>query len=328
MAVFFLMCSERSGSNFITKLLNGHSKICGPSTKHIINPLARNIFRYEPLDDNENWNELLKDIHNLINVNFSVWKKTFSMDDLACLAPVGDVASLIRNIFKEEAKANGKQHVFIKENQVYEFMPFLLLNFSESKYIYQVRDPRDMALSWKKNLNSYGGVVVAARQWKLDQQNTLKNYNELKKRGRAFFVRYEDLITDPIKYIRQILCFIGLSYEETILDFHKDALTKKNAGMQEAWNNLSKGVISNNKEKYLLELAEEEIKAIEKICYEEMIYLGYKPKYTELELNKISDGYLDELEKTEDETLAYARTKGVLDNMEAKKCFYKKQGYL
>lgn len=29
----FLMCSERSGSNFITKLMNNHSQICGPSTK-------------------------------------------------------------------------------------------------------------------------------------------------------------------------------------------------------------------------------------------------------------------------------------------------------
>jgi hypothetical protein len=45
------MCSERSGSNFITKVMNGHEDICGPSTKHIINPVARNFYRYGNLMD-------------------------------------------------------------------------------------------------------------------------------------------------------------------------------------------------------------------------------------------------------------------------------------
>jgi len=165
MSLFFLMCSERSGSNFITKLLNGHNNICGPSPKHIINPVARNLFRYGDINEKENWNELLVDIHRLINIDFAIWEKEFSLEDLKALAPIGDVASLIRNIFLEEARANGKQHVFIKENHVYEFLPFLLLNFPESKYVYMVRDPRDMALSWKKNPDHLGGIVKAARQW-------------------------------------------------------------------------------------------------------------------------------------------------------------------
>lgn len=124
--------------------------MCNSSTKHIINPVARNLFRYGDLTQKQNWDELLIDIHRLISISFSIWKKEFSLDDLKSLAPIGNVESLIRNIFMEEAKANGKQHVFIKENQVYEFLPFLLLNFPESKYVYQTRDPRDMALSWKK----------------------------------------------------------------------------------------------------------------------------------------------------------------------------------
>ena len=127
MSMFFLMCSERSGSNFITKLLNGHNNICGPSTKHIINPVARNLFRYADITKQENWNELLTDMHRLMSIEFSVWKKQFSLNDLMELAPTGDIASLIRNIFMEESRANGKQHVFIKENHVYEFLPFLLL---------------------------------------------------------------------------------------------------------------------------------------------------------------------------------------------------------
>ncbi len=324
MSMFFLMCSERSGSNFITQLLNGHSKICGPSTKHIINPVARNLFRYEPLSNEENWEELLKDIHRLMSVNFSVWKKSFSLDDLKNLGPIGDAASLIRNIFSEEAKANGKQHVFIKENHVYEFLPYLLLNFPESSYVYLTRDPRDMALSWKKNPVHPGGVVKAARQWQKDQQNSLKNYNDLHKIGKAYFVRYEDLIGDPVRYLKEIVGFFGLFYEASMLDYHKDEMTRMNAGMQKAWNNVSQGVIADNKEKFKTELTAQEIKTIEKICFCEMKVLGYEPQYSVTELEAFSGRALSELELLENETIVCERSEGVIGNMEAKKIFYRK----
>lgn len=324
MSFFFLMSSERSGSNFITKLLNGHSNICGPSTKHIINPVARNLFRYEPVSNINNWNELLKDIHKLLNVNFSVWKKKFTLEDLQNIAPVGDITSLIKNIFYEEAKANGKQFLFIKENHTYEFLPFLLLNFPDTKYIYMVRDPRDMALSWKKNDDHPGGVVKAAKQWKKDQQNNLKNYNELRKRGKSFLVKYEDLISDAVGYTKKIINFLGMQYEDSILNFYQDEITIQNAKMQKAWGNLSKSIIPGNKNKYKKELSDYEIRLIEKICFFEMKFFDYECQNTLSFLNKISEKEIDDYEQEENKSIYFNRSEGVKGNMEAKKTFYQK----
>ena len=323
-SMFFLMCSERSGSNFITKLLNGHNNICGPSTKHIINPVARNLFRYGDITQQSNWNALLIDIHRLINVDFSIWNKRFTLHDLEKLAPLGDITSLIKNIFMEEAKANGKQHVFIKENHLYEFLPFLLLNFPEAKYVYQVRDPRDMALSWKKNANHPGGIVKAARQWQKDQQNSLKNYNELVKRRQAYLIKYEDLISDAEKYTCEIINFLGLPHDSNIINFHQDELTKKNATMQKAWNNLSHGVIKDNKRKYLNELDEQEIKIIEKICYFEMQYLGYACEYSKEQLDLLTEDAIEDFNKNELTNILYETSTGVKANMEAKKVMYER----
>ena len=322
--MFFLMCSERSGSNFITKLINGHNNICGPSTKHIINPVARNLFRYKDINNIRNWTELLTDIHRLLNINFSVWKKEFSFEELKKLAPVGDIKSLIKNIFMAEAKENGKQHVFIKENHVYEFLPFLLLNFPEAKYVYQTRDPRDMALSWKKNSVHPGGVVRAAKQWQKDQQNTLKNHSELEKRGLSHFVKYEDLINETKKYISEVIEFFGLPIDPNIENFYQDKTTQKNANMQAGWNNLAKAVIKNNSNKYLKELNENEIKAIEKICYHEMQFLNYKTEFSKITLDKYSNDKIEKLNKDEFNKKVIIRKEGIEANMEAKKIFYKK----
>ncbi|MFE8073397.1 sulfotransferase [Marinobacteraceae bacterium S3BR75-40.1] len=324
MSFFFLMCSERSGSNLITSLLNGHNNICGPATKHIINPVARNIFRYGDLKNSENWSRLVEDIFRLISVDFSIWKREFSLEDLRQIAPEGDVISLLKNIFMEEARAHGKQHVFIKENQVYEFFPFLMAYFSESKYIYQVRDPRDMALSWKKSTVHPGGVVQAARQWKHDQQQSLKNLHILRGQGKAHLLRYEDLTTNTEAEVRTILEFLGVPYDEEVFDFYKNEIIQKNAAKQKAWDNLSRGIMNNNSNKYQAELRPDEIKAVEAICRFEMNHLGYKTDYSDAELDRITDGWLEQLHQTELRGIALRRSQGVKENMAAKAQFYRR----
>lgn len=324
MSLYFLMCSERSGSNFLTRLMNGHSNICGPATKHLFNPVTRNLFRYEPLSRETRWHALLEDIDRLLNAEFSIWQSRQDANSLKALAPVGDIATLLRNVFLEEARIHGKQHVFIKENQIYEFMPFLLRRFPESKYIFQTRDPRDMALSWKKNPSHPGGIVAAARRWQQDQQKYMMLHNELSHGGLSAKVRYEDLIENTEAEMTRLLGFLGHAYETDIMDFYKDELTQKNSNLQQAWNNLGKAVIRDNKEKFRKDLSELEIRIIEKICYHEMILLGYSPDNTKQQLDSVEPSDIAAFEHHEKTTLVQERAKSVDANMLAKQVFYQR----
>jgi hypothetical protein len=318
----FLMCSERCGSNLITKMLDAHPAICGPATKHLINPVARNVYRYEPLDDPSNWHALLEDIHGLLNAEFSHWRSSFSLASLAMLANPGDVAGLIRAVFAEEARCHGKTHVFIKENHVYEFIAFLLIHFPQAHYVYQVRDPRDMALSWKNNPGHPGGVCRAARQWQADQQNSLKIFNELRKRGQATLVRYEDLIDDPEAELTRVLALLGLRYTPAMLDFHQSELTRANAGQQHAWANLDKAVMRDNHHKYRDALSADEIRAVESICFHDMQHLGYACDFDKVELDRFAEQALPTFEPADNRAKVHAQPRSVKANAEAKKRFY------
>lgn len=320
----FLMCSERSGSNFITSVLNGHSKICGPGVKHIISPVARNLFRYGALDNSKNWDLLLEDILELLNVNFVEWEVSFSIELLNGLAKKGDVVGLLENIFLLEAKANGKNFCFVKENLIYEYATFLLLNFPSSKYIYQVRDPRDMALSWKKHVGHRGGVVSAAKQWRHDQRGYLMMYYELEKKGLARLLRYEDLITNPERTLRSALAFLGQDYEGSILEFHLNESVRKRAKKEKAWENLSSGVLTQNKNKFKHELTEEEVSYVERICHYEMQVLGYQIHTNQSRLENISVEQLDKFEQEEINKLPFQKTEGAKNNYKAKNTFYKR----
>lgn len=321
----FLMCSERSGSNLITKIMDAHHNVCGPSPKHLFNPVTRNAFRYEPLADKGNWTALLSDIQHLLGVPFAQWKTFFSQDDLLGLAPPGQLGDLLRNIFLEEARAHGKQHCFVKENQLYEFTAFLLTHFPEARFLYLVRDPRDMALSWSRNPAHPGGVVHGAQQWKRDQQQFMKNHAALRGKGLSRMVRYEDLVAATEEVTQSLCAFYGLPFDPGMLGFHENELTRRNAQTLPAWENLGKPVISNNFGKYRDALSVEEITLIESICLPEMHALGYEPDTTEETLDKMSSDRIKEALARENENAPAAPEPEVQANMEAKRVFYQKR---
>lgn len=318
----FLMCSERCGSNLITKMLDAHPAICGPATKHLINPVARNAFRYEPLEQPANWRALLQDIHGLLSADFSRWRRSFSLAELAEMAEPGDLPTLLRRIFADEARANGKQVVFIKENHVYEFIAYLLIHFPDARYVYQVRDPRDMALSWKNNPGHPGGVCRAARQWQADQQNTLKLYSELRRLGRASLVHYEKLIAQPQVVLAETLALLGQHWEPAMLSFHESDLTRANAAQQHAWANLDKALMSDNQQKYRQALSDDEIRAVEAICRHEMAPLGYACEFGADELDRFAQERLAAFEIVDARAKAHRPPASVKANSDAKKRFY------
>jgi hypothetical protein len=318
------MCSERSGSNLITQILNSHPQICAPATKHLINPVARNFFRYQELSSPDNWYELLQDIHSLLNADFSEWVHRFAINDLHQLAHRGDIGSLIKRIFEAEAEINKKSHLFIKENHLYEFMPFLLIHFPESKFIYQTRDPRDMALSWRKSQTHPGGIVAAAKQWAKDQKKFLPDFHTLKSIGRSHHLTYEALITEPKKTINDALTFLGLEYSGEILDFHKNETTIKNANKQKVWSNLCKPILTENSNKFTSELSNIEICMIEKTCYYEMKALGYQTIFSLNELEALSEKEMEKFASNEEKEYPANRSKGTLENIVAKRNFYRR----
>lgn len=320
----FLICSERSGSNLVTRMLDAHSQVCGPATKHLINPVARNAFRYEPLARPSHWQALLEDIHGLLGADFSRWRRAFSLADLAALAAPGELAALVRGIFAAEAAAHGKARVFIKENQVYEYIAFLLLHFPEANFVYQVRDPRDMALSWKQNPGHPGGVCRAARQWLADQQASLRLYGELRRLGRARLLRYEDLIAEPESALAEVLGMMGLAWEPGMLAFHESELTQANAGQQHAWANLGKAVMAGNRQKYREELSADEIRAVEAICSAEMRLLGYACEHGPDELARFAQETLPAFEPADTQAKRHVPPASVQANVEAKKRFYQR----
>lgn len=278
----FLICSERSGSNLLTRLLNAHPAVCGPSPAHLI----RHLFEFRPAYQNllleQNWQTLLEDTEALFQTMTGVWLSNWAdlkMADFNSRNP----ADLLRHIYRAEALVNNKAILFIKENHAWKMIDLLKEIDPDCRFIWLVRDPRDMALSWKKSAILRGGIMRAAKVWQQDQSETFKVEPELETGNRLLRISYEELVSNTSSILQQICRFLDIADHSThMLDTFQSGNTKI-ASRATDWANLSKPLMRDNFGKFRTGLDRDEISYIEQICAVEMKQLGYgseidKPK--------------------------------------------------
>lgn len=307
----FLVASERSGSNLIVKMLNSHAHICGPSPKHLLKVLGQELFRYGDLNAPHHWELLVDDVHQIITSDFAQWQSEFSRGALINAVESGDLGGLLDYIYTQELKATAKESIFIKELQPYTYLPFLETYFPGSRYIFLVRDPRDMALSWRDNEAHPGGLSQGAKQWQIDQSQGLRQLAPFLHTDRAMIVKYEDLIGDTVNSLTKICHFLGCSYDPEMIDFYKDDLTRQNADLNPAWKNLKQGVIESNFNKFEKELSPNEIAVVEAYTAKMMASFGYEVLTPPAVLSGVTQQQLQHISNTELQNFPPVQTRHV-----------------
>jgi hypothetical protein len=255
--------------------MDSHPEYCGPSPTHLFRILLANQDRYGSLSQDENWQALLEDTLNLFNTKLGIWLTNWSIEALDSAISVRSISQILKVIYEKEAQAHQKKRLFVKENHIYRILPYLQTEFIKLKLVYFIRDPRDMALSWKHSPSLRGCVIRAAKTWQLDQAEGLKIFDTLQTENQAILLRYEDLLMDPQNELKRLCHFLEIELVPQMLDFHKTDLAAKNAHRSADWRNLQNPLMRHNFNKYKTGLSTAEIQYIEACCGQEMYRLGY-----------------------------------------------------
>jgi len=272
----FLICTERSGSNLLTNMLNGHPDISAPPPSHLFRLFASNAANYGALDKDANWRILLQDVVQAFAHQLGSWNTSLDVIDLlACDLPRTVIAP-IAELYRAEAAFDGANMVFVKENHTARFADVLQRQLPGCRFVYMVRDPRDVAASYLATDSMPGGVERAIDVWATDQAENLR-LQQNSSNQTLHALRYEDLLADAPGCLSQISAFLGLEYDPAMLAFHRDDRTRRNAKRIDAWKNLAKPVLSGNSGKYRQSLSAAEIEYIELHCHALMRAFGYTP---------------------------------------------------
>jgi Sulfotransferase family len=270
----FLICSERSGSNLINSIMNAHPQVSGPPPSHLFRLFGLNAHRYQPLKRDENWAAFLTDLMDAQNCMIGEWNSKAERAALDSACPKRTVKQALEYLYACERK-DEEQISFVKENYTYLFLPYLLEHWPKCRFVYMVRDPRDVAASWVKTRAMPGGVKRAVEVWLNDQTQTLDAIAAIKPQRRMVQIRYEDLIENTEQTARTLCKHHGLAYDPAMLNFHQDPLTQKNAKRTQAWENLARPVLSDNAGKYAHVLTPDDIRYVELRCADLMHTFHY-----------------------------------------------------
>jgi tetratricopeptide (TPR) repeat protein len=112
------------------------------------------------------------------------------------------------------------------------FMPLMQRLFPDARFIFALRDPRDVVLSCFMQ----GFDLNEAMQHFLSLEETARYYAAVMEVGgvsaerlapRVHRIRYEDVVADTQAEAKRLLAFLDLAWDPAVLDFQKTAKTKR-----------------------------------------------------------------------------------------------------
>lgn len=174
---------------------------------------------------------------------------------------------MIRNYFQEETKEISQEIPFIvnKAPANAPFLGFAAESFPESKFIFIIRDPRDVLVSHQRGQQSWmGGANSTVKGCMSKLESYYAGWLEAKDLPNTLLVRYEDLHQNFYHTMQRVFNHIGLSVSDDIL---KSIYTANNFQAQTSRANVEdraaakrKGVIGE----WALQLTDKEIKWYQK----------------------------------------------------------------
>lgn len=217
-APFFIVGSDRSGTTMLRLMLNEHSRLHVPRESWFITPLMNSLPSDSPLHSDqiteafniitshERWNDW--DISNKVLYDIFASLKNPHLSDV------------IEAIFRYSAKKAAKPRWGDKTPNYIQEIKRIRRIFPNAKFIHIIRDGRDVCLSLMRVKWHGDSIIDYARYWKkmvthgiVDGRALgLENYCEIK---------YEDLVLNTKKVLRQICLFLGEEYQEEMTTFYK-----------------------------------------------------------------------------------------------------------
>lgn len=270
-----LLATERSGTNLLRAILSTHSQISSPPPFSMIDVLVPTSYKY--FGDGDHFDVLIDDAIQLTRTHLNPWDIECKHEEVKQKIQNRTLWELFKVLNEYYAAFENKQNWLSKEPGLFKYIYQFAMHIPQAKFIYLVRDPRDVVASMLDGDVHEHNVFHAANRWRNEQIYCLNAYQDSLLGGRIFKLHYEDLLQDSERVVRSLMDFIGVPFEPEQLMFYKNEKIIAHSTKSEFWRNLNKPIVKDNKGNFLRKLSNGQISIIESICWDEMVTLGYQP---------------------------------------------------
>lgn len=211
----------RSGTSLVSELLFNHFDYgMGPESS-FIPEFSRKLRRYGDLRDSANLQRLAEDISRCeaLEIARSVYPigERFDVSPELILARMttSGFSGIVRSILQCMADAQHRGRLGTKLPMFWKHIDLLEELFGQSaRYLWVVRDGRDVALSLMKQPWGEKSAHACARHW-VKSMESLRRTRQTIQGDRLLIVQYENLLSSPGDVLGRINQFTGVGLTET-----------------------------------------------------------------------------------------------------------------
>lgn len=297
--------TQRSGSNLVRLVLNGIDEVFAPSSGHEYRDFAELFPHYTPFGSDE-LIQLSEDLLQLIRLNALPWPVGgLTGRIIADLATGSTLSHIVIAMYDAATRQIDATCWASKCLENYRYLPDLISARPDLRVLHLVRDPRDVALSFRRAPIGPKDPWIIAQDW-LDDQRMIRDLQaDLVSRGVDWTtVRYEDLVSEPGTQFEEMCRKLSIPWDSAALQFHSspDAVTAAN--LSPLWATLATPISKNRIGGYLSPDDRQFVTRVEEIVSTEMRAFGYDPVYCDHPVAPTEDALA--LARTRDEQLRRA----------------------
>lgn len=275
---FFIIGNPRSGTSLLRLMLNSHPQMTVPPECGFALWLYDRYKDQNPADPAV-VNAYIADV--CASRKFETWglEQGF-IQEFARNSQPTDYPALASLIYRSYAAQQGKQPQLVgdKNNYYIKHLGELGQAFPQAKIVFIVRDGRDVACSYRNLKDSKVDskykpdlpydMQAIAQEWVDNNQAVLSVCND-----DVITVRYEDLLVAPQEQLTRICSFLGLAFDEAMLQYH--AKNDEPAELMQWKAKTLEAPDVANFGKYKTELSAAEIAAFEAVAGATLERFGY-----------------------------------------------------
>ena len=282
----FVVGVARSGTTLLMKMLDEHSAFAIPWESHFIPDLYK---ARERLGDLSRVEEREKLIHFIIRYLKGIWHAGSTVEWIPGLqeharevaeAAAPDYPGVVRAMYEFHARQRGRRRWGDKTPGYIDSLLVLHEMFPDAKFIHIIRDGRDVACSTMPLSFGPNTVFASARRWRRSVMHGLR-FAEANN-GLIYALKYEDLVVDPEKHLREICHFLGEEFEPAMLEFYK-----KPGEVLHHHQNTARQVNTSRKDRWKRELTRRQVRVYEAIAGDVLGKLGYEVTNPKAKLGKL-----------------------------------------
>ena len=191
MKPIFIIGTERSGTNLLRLILDSHSNITIPHPPHIL----KNFFKLEPLyfdlNTDNNFKKLIRDVVQMVELHPYTLGITIDREKVFHDVKERNLISVCFAIYNQVLENTKKKRWGCKSTFMINHVALIRRYYPSPKFIYMVRDGRDVAVSAKKSIFNRYSVYYTAQLWKKEQQTGIYWLRKLSQND-IFLIKYEE----------------------------------------------------------------------------------------------------------------------------------------